>query len=103
MAHLALELPAALHAQLMSLAKKEGVSLKQYALDALARQTAPKYTVHQVPEESLAKQEAAFAALLERLGHASDADVERVLAEREIVEPEPGLTPETVALPGTLG
>jgi hypothetical protein len=55
------------------------------------------YTVQAVPEEAVAQQRASFTALLERLGKASFTEIEAVMAEREEVEPKPGLTPEVTA------
>lgn len=42
------------------------------------------------------EQRAAYAARLQRLGPASAGEIERVLAEREPVEPEPGLSAKVV-------
>jgi hypothetical protein len=38
-----------------------------------------------------------FLALLDRLGAASEDEIDRVLAERELVEPEPELSAETIS------
>lgn len=94
MSRLTIRLPETLHHQLANLAEQEGVSLNQYIVYALTRQTTLAYTVQAVPAEAIAQQQASFAALLESLGQASSAEIEKVLAEREVVEPEAGLTPE---------
>ena len=56
----------------------------------------PTYTVHPVSAETIAHQRASFTALLQSLGQASFAEIEAVMAEREVVEPEEGLSPEVV-------
>jgi hypothetical protein len=98
MGRLTVRLPDTLHAQLTSLAEGEGVSLNQYIVYALTRQVTLAYTVQAVPVQEAAQQQASFAALLQSLGHASFDEIEAVLAEREPVEPEPGLSPRRVAL-----
>lgn len=51
--------------------------------------------LRQPPEEQ--EQRAAYTALLQSLGPASFDEISEVLDDREVVEPEPGLTPELVA------
>jgi len=94
---LTVHLPETLHRQLDTQAQHEGVSLNQYIVYLLTRQATLAYTVHALPEEDVAQQHTQFTALLESLGQASYAEIERVLAERETVEPEAGLSPEVVA------
>jgi hypothetical protein len=96
MGRLTVRLPKTLHEQLAQLAEQEGVSLNQYVIYSLARQVALAYTVQPLPEQAVAVQRAAFTALLQHLGQASFAQVEAVLAERESVEPEPGLTADVL-------
>lgn len=96
MNQLTLELPDTLHHQLETLAQYEGVSLSQYALFALTREATLSYTVHSVPETETTQQRTAFAALLNSLGQASFSEIEKIMQEREVVEPETGLTPEVV-------
>jgi hypothetical protein len=91
---LTVRLPDTLHRQLTNLADQEGVSLNQYIVYALTRQTTLAYTVQAVPAEEISQQRVSFAALLQSLGQASAEEIDRVLAEREVVEPEAGLTPE---------
>jgi len=86
-------LPGTLHDQLTALAEREGVSLNQYIVYALTRQVTLSYTVQAVPEEAMAQQRASFTALLQNLGQASFDEVEAVMAERDQVEPEAGLSP----------
>ena len=96
MGRLTVRLPDTLHHQLTALSQKEGVSLNQYIVYALTRQTTLAYMVQGVPEEEIEQQRTLFQALLESLGEASEAEIERALAEREVVEPETNL--ESVAV-----
>jgi hypothetical protein len=97
MSRLTLRLPETLHRQLEAQAKREGVSLNQYVVYALSRQLTQSYTVHAIPEETVAQQHAQFTALLRELGRASPEAIRAVLAARDHVEPEPELTPDVVA------
>lgn len=45
----------------------------------------------------LVEQRAQYQTILQNLGHGSPGDIETALAEREIVESEPGLDLEAVA------
>ncbi len=54
------------------------------------------YRLHPVTLKDTARQEEDYARLLESLGQATYGEIEAVMAEREPVEPEPGLTPEIV-------
>lgn len=95
MSPLTLELPQTLRYQLQMLAQREGVSLDQYVVYALARQVSSAYTLTE--REDSAQQRADFTALLERLDSVSDAELQRALTERERAEPEANLSPEIVA------
>ena len=97
MSRLTLRLPETLHRQLEAQAKREGVSLNQYIVYALSRQLTQSYTVYVVPEEAVAQQQTRFITLLRELGQASPEAIRAVLAARDHVEPEPDLTPDTVA------
>jgi hypothetical protein len=97
MSRLTLRLPETLHRQLETQAKREGVSLNQYIVYALSRQLTQGYTVHVVPEVTVAQQQTRFTALLRELGQASPEAIRAVLATREQVEPEPELAPDVVA------
>lgn len=94
MSRLTVRLPDTLHNQLTVLANREGISLNQYIVYALTRQATLAYLVEAVPEGAVTQQRASFTALLESLGQATFEEIETVLAEREEVEPEEGLTPE---------
>lgn len=96
MSQLTLKLPETLRHQLETLAQGEGVSLSQYILFALTRQTTLSYHVQSVAEKDIAQQRSDFARLLNSLGQASFPEIEKVMQEREVVEPETGLTPEVV-------
>jgi hypothetical protein len=96
MSRLTLELPETLHQQLVTLAKGEGVSLIQYIPYSLTKQTILSYTVKSVPENEIIRQRTAFNSLLQSLGRASFAEIEKIIQEREVIEPEVGLSPEVV-------
>ena len=96
MSRLTLRLPETLHQQLIHLAEGEGVSLNQYIVYALTRQVALAYAVRTVPKEEANQQKQSFKALLQELGEASSTQIERALAEREIVQPEEELSPEII-------
>ncbi len=96
MSRLTVRLPVTLHRQLSDLAEQERVSLNQYIVYALTRQTTLAYTVQTVPAEDIKQQRAAFTTLLQSLGQASMTEIEQVLTEREVVEPEAGLSPEVI-------
>lgn len=49
-----------------------------------------------IAENIIQQQKTEFEALLQRLGKASSTDIETILAQREVVEPEPELSPEIV-------
>ena len=97
MSRLTLRLPESLHRQLEALARSEQVSLNQYIVYALTQQVTLAYTVQTIPEKALAEQRTAYSALLQNLGRASFDEIEKALEERELVEPESGLSPEIVA------
>jgi len=97
MGRLTVRLPNTLHQQLSSIADSEGVSLNQYIVYALTRQTTLAYTVYRLSDEEIRQQRQAFEKLLEELGEASTDEIESVLAEREVVEPETELEKIAVA------
>lgn len=97
MSRLTLRLPQTLHQQLIHLAEAEGVSLNQYIVYALTRIAASTYFIGAVPEEEINLSKQSFQALLQQLGQASTTQISSVLAQREMVEPEPELSPEIIA------
>jgi L-alanine-DL-glutamate epimerase-like enolase superfamily enzyme len=97
MSRLTLRLPETLHQQLNNLAESEGVSLNQYIVYALTRQTSLNGVLQVVPELEVEQQQQAFQLLKKQLGQASPSEIESVLANREQVEPEVGLSVDVVA------
>ena len=97
MSRLTLRLPETLHQQLTRLADGEGVSLNQYIVYALTRQTTLAYTVVTIPDAEVKQQQQAFQLLKKKLGQASDDEIESVLAMRELVEPDPELSSDVVS------
>ena len=97
MSRLTLRLPDTLHQRLEGLAHQEGVSLNQYIVYALTQQSTLAATMREVPIEKLAEKRASYMTRLQNARIATEAEVDQVLAEREIVTPEPELTPEIVA------
>jgi HicB family len=97
MSRLTLRLPETLHQQLAHLADGEGVSLNQYIVYALTRQTTLSYTVSTVTETEVKQQQQMFELLKNKLGEASFDRIESALATRELVEPEAELSADTIA------
>ena len=97
MSRLTLRLPETLHQQLTHLADSEGVSLNQYIVYSLTRQTTLACTVVTIPDAEVKQQQQAFQLLKKKLGQASDDEIESVLAMRELVAPEPELSSDVVA------
>ena len=60
----------------------------------------PKTLQHQLTvlanKNDIAQQRASFNALLQNLGQASYDEISAVLADREVVEPEAGLSPDVI-------
>ncbi|MFZ4558464.1 MAG: YlcI/YnfO family protein [Pseudanabaena sp.] len=97
MSRLTLRLPDTLHQQLIHLAESEGVSLNQFIVYALTRQSSTNYTIQPIPKQEASQQQSDFTNLLQKLGKASPSEIEVALAERETVQPEKELTPEIIA------
>jgi HicB family len=103
MSRLTLRLPETLHQQLAQVAEQEGVSLNQYIVYALTRQTVNASvrglsvdTIAAQPDLEVEQQRSLFEALKNGLGEASPADIDAILAERDVVTCEPELTTETI-------
>jgi hypothetical protein len=103
MSRLTLRLPETLHQQLVQVADREGVSLNQYIVYALTRQTANSpgrgLTIDAILAQSdpeIERQRSLFQALKGELGESSPADLSAILADREVVNCEPQLTTETI-------
>ncbi|MEZ4860848.1 MAG: PIN domain-containing protein [Caldilineaceae bacterium] len=98
MSEIVLQIPETLYNQLYLLAREEGVSLSQYVLYLLAHQASSGYRIVRVAPAEIEKQRQAYQELRERWGAAAtDDEIDQLLAEREIAEPEPELTSELVA------
>lgn len=97
MSRLTLRLPETLHQQLAHLAESEGVSLNQYIVYALTRQTALANVIQVSPDAKVAQQHQAFQLLIKQLGQASTTEIKSLLATREQTEPEAELSSEVVA------
>jgi hypothetical protein len=97
MSRLTLRLPDTLHQQLIHLAESEGVSLNQYIVYSLTRQSSTNYTIQPISKQEASQQQSDFTNLLQKLGKASPSEIEVSLAERETVQPEKELTPEIIA------
>jgi hypothetical protein len=61
------------------------------------KKTKQFYTVRVLSPEEVAQQETDYTNLLQTWQPASTSEVEKILATRELVEPEPELRPEIVA------
>jgi hypothetical protein len=96
MSRLTLRLPDTLNQQLIHLAESEGVSLNQFIVYALTRQSSTNYTIQPIPKQETNQQHSDFTNLFQKLGTASPSEIEIALAERETVEPEKELTPEII-------
>ena len=96
MSRLTLRLPETLHQQLANLAHKEGISLNQYIVYALTRQVSSAYTVETISKEDIEQQQNSFDNLIAQLGKADTKEMEKLLSQREVVRPEPELTPEII-------
>ena len=88
MSKLVIQLPATLQRQLEQLAEGEGVSLNQYIIYALTRQITLAYQVKALSQEEISQQEQSFQALLQDMGKASLEEIEAVLLQREVVQPD---------------
>ena len=103
MSRLTLRLPETLHQQLAQVAEQEGVSLNQYIVYALTRQSvnAPVRglatdTISAQPDLEVERQRSIFDALKDGLGEANPAEIEAILVDRDLVSCEPELTTETI-------
>lgn len=84
MSRLTLRLPESLHQSLAARARREGISLNQYLVYTLTRESASGHVIEPVAEDEVAAQETRFRALLDRLGPpATDEELGAALAARE--------------------
>jgi len=96
MSRLTLRLPDTLHRRLAEAAGREGVSLNQYLVYLLAQGAASPYSVRPMSDAEIRKQREAFDALLDETGSVTGQELQETIDERDVVEPEPGLTPELI-------
>ncbi len=96
MSRMTLRLPETLHRALEAHATREGVSLNQYIVFALSRQTTIDYVTLPVSEHPVYEQRARYSALVGGLHKGSPQEVEAALAARDVASPESDLTPETI-------
>lgn len=96
MSRMTLRLPETLHRALEEQATREGVSLNQYIVFALSRQSTIDYITLPVPEHTVREQRARYNALVGGLRRGSPEEVDAALATRDVVQPEADLAPETI-------
>jgi len=97
MSQIEISLPETLLCQLEITARREGISLEQYILFALTRQTMLTTAIRNVSEEDAEQQRKDFAERIKRLGKASFEELDEILRERETVVTGPDLKPEIVS------
>ena len=97
MNNVTLTLPDTLYQKLEWMAQTEGLSLSQYLLNAMTAHAVANYRVLTTSETERLQHRNDFLALLDRMESASDEDIDRALAESELVAPEPALSPDTVS------
>ncbi len=97
MGQVEISLPETLRYHLEIIAKKEKMPLNQYIVYALTRQAMLASMFHTLSKEERVRQHEDFEERLQRLGEASFEDLERILQEREPVEPDPDLAPEVIS------
>ncbi len=96
MSQLSLQIPETLHHKLLQLSNGEGIPLDQYIIYALTERVSQTYVVTKNVGASLARSQASIADLRDRLGTTSAEEIQAILDEREVVEPEVGLSPEII-------
>jgi uncharacterized protein (DUF1778 family) len=82
MSRVTLRLPETLHEQLRFAAEQEGISINQYIVYALAKQTAPKYHIHQHSQGDITKQQHSFESYLSSAPKATAKEVKDFLNQR---------------------
>ena len=96
MSRLTLRLPETLHQQLISIAEREGISLNQYIVYALTRQVASNYTVQVISEADRQQQQTNFNNLVSQLREVNKEEIEQLLSQREVIQPEPELSSDII-------
>lgn len=99
MSRMTVRLPASLHQQLDRLAREDGVSMNQYVVYALTRQAGMLYDLVPTTTAERQAERQRWEELRERLESRRTGDAVRAALEsREVVEPEPDLSPAARAL-----
>lgn len=84
MTRMTIRLPETLHAVLQQQARREGLSLNQFILYSLTRQSAFASAIESLPAKQAIEQQARFNALLQRLGPpATDDSFDAYMRQRE--------------------
>ena len=94
MSKLTFRLSESLHVQPKEAAKREGVSLNQYVVYALAQKTAPSFSVLKHRDEDVKEQARAFYDYLENAPKASEVEVGAFLEDRKEIEGDTDLPPK---------
>jgi hypothetical protein len=98
MSRITIRLPDSLHSALTKQSVREGLSLNQYVIYALARQTTFQDVVSHLPPEEMARQHARYQKQLAALGPpANDKQVSAFLSARGSGEPRVGVSADTRA------
>ena len=97
MSRLTLRLPETLHEQLSQLAESEGVSLNQYIVYALTRQVGSSYTVQVTTESMVSQQKDNLEQWIQNSKPCSEAEADKILAEREPTAVQAQLSQSTLA------
>ena len=87
MGRFTVRLPDMLHDELIEQAQNEGVSLNQYVVVLLARQTPIQGSVEVASLAEIKQQQEQFDAFREKLGPPDRAAATKYLATREVVKP----------------
>ncbi len=84
MTRMTIRLPESLHEILQQQANREGLSLNQFILYSLTRQSAFAHSIESIPAEQALERQSRFYVLLQSLGEAlSDAEWDTFLQNRE--------------------
>ncbi|MBU6360329.1 MAG: type II toxin-antitoxin system HicB family antitoxin [Chloroflexi bacterium] len=96
MTRMTIRLPDSLHNMMQQQATREGLSLNQFILYSLTRQSAFNYAVAALPADQALAEHARFQALLKSLGpEMSDEEWQTFLSERDNAPRRAGVSIET--------
>ena len=104
MSRLTLRLPETLHQKLARVAEEEGISLNQYIVYALTRQTSSNPTLQASisgilvahSSQDIEQQKTSLQAFKDSLPKAEPGEIDAILARRELVDCEPELTSDMI-------